>query len=173
MASAVTTPRQLAPTVGPAAALAGVFFRTGNVIASGERVVSGLVHRLGSLSIIIDNAGCFGSRPLPAGGSFINFGEHRVYVATVSVRRYPDKVHVAADPPAFRVARGRRSARPASCVEVMMTGPVAGSGIGKGTAPEPLLESRPTRTARPPLERLENLTGHIGTSDAPPRANPL
>ena len=66
----------MAPNVGPEAALAGVFIRTGNVIASGECVVSGLVQRLGSLSIVSNNAGCFGSRPLPVGGSFIDFGEH-------------------------------------------------------------------------------------------------
>jgi hypothetical protein len=46
--------------------LGGVFIRTGSVIAaSGVRVVSSLVQRLGSLSFISDNAGCLGGRPFP------------------------------------------------------------------------------------------------------------
>ena len=111
MASAVIPPRQLAPTVGPAAALAGVSIRTGSIIASGERVVCGLVLRLGSLNFISNNAGCFGSRPFPRNGCLINFGEHQVYVATEVVCEYPERVHVAADPPAVCAVRGRRNAR--------------------------------------------------------------
>ena len=82
MASAVTPPRQLAPTVGLTEALAGVFIRTGSLLASGERVVCGLVHRFGALNFISDNAGCFGDRPLPRNGCLIMFGAYEVYVAT-------------------------------------------------------------------------------------------
>ena len=57
MASVCAPPRQLAPTVESAAALAGVFIRTGALIASGERVLCGLVHRFGSLNVVSDNAG--------------------------------------------------------------------------------------------------------------------
>src|SRR5664279_826167 len=160
MASAVTPPRQLAPTVGPAAALAGVYVRTGSITTSGERVVCGLVHRLGSLSFISDNAGCF-----------INFGEHQVYVATEIVCRYPERVHVAADPPAVCAARVRRVDRPASCVEVMMTAPAADAG--KGVAGDVDDGAKSTRPGRPPLERAENLSGQAGTSSVPVRPNPL
>ena len=66
MASAVTPPRQLAPTVGRIEALAGVFIRTGSLLASGEHVVCGLVHRFDALNFISDNAGCFGDRHCPA-----------------------------------------------------------------------------------------------------------
>lgn len=153
MSSAVIPPRQLAPTVGPAAALACVFIRTGSIIASGERVVSGLVHRLGSLNFVVDNAGCFGSRPLPRNGCLIHFGTYEVYVATKFVCRYPEQVHVAEDPPAVCAARGRRTARPVSCAEVMMTGSTA--GVGKGDAGKPAAKS--ARLAKLPLERKENL----------------
>ena len=74
MASAVLPPRQLAPTVGPSEALAGVFIRTGSIIDSGERVISGLVCKLGSMSFISDNAGCLGGRPLPRNGRIVTFG---------------------------------------------------------------------------------------------------
>ena len=62
--------------------LAGVFIRTGCLLASGKRVVYGLVHRFGTLNFISDNAGCFGDRPLPRNGCLITFGEYEVYVAT-------------------------------------------------------------------------------------------
>ena len=90
MASVRAPPRQLAPTVGPAAALAGVFIRTGSFIASGERVLCGLVHRFDSLNVVSDNAGCFGSRPLPRNGCLIEVGRpcfwfaRRLYVNTTA-----------------------------------------------------------------------------------------
>ena len=130
MASAVIPPRQLAPTVGPAAALAGVIIRTGSIIDSGERVVCGLICKLGSLNFISDNAGCFGSRPFPTNGCLISFGTFVTYVATEVVCKYPEQVLVAEDPPAVCAARGRRSARPGSCAEVMMTGTAADAGKG-------------------------------------------
>ena len=105
MASAVTPPRQLAPTVGPAAALAGVFIRTGSITTSGERVLSGLVCKLGDMHFVSDNAGCFGGRPVPAGGSVISLGLHLVYGATTVIRGYPEGVLVAAAPPAVCAVR--------------------------------------------------------------------
>jgi hypothetical protein len=67
--------------VGPAAALAGVFIRTGNLLRSGERVLSGMFQRFGSLHFVDDNAGCFGQSPRPQGGNVISFGEFEVFVA--------------------------------------------------------------------------------------------
>ena len=171
MASAVTPPQQLAPTVGPAAAPAGVFIRTGSIGSSGVRVVSGLVHRFGSLSFVSDNAGCLGNNPLPRNGSIINFGDHEVYVATEFVRHYPRKVVLAEDPPSVCAARGRHSSCPASCVEVMVTAPAADAG--KGDAGDGEAGRRTTRSARPPLERAENLAGQAGPSNTPVRPNPL
>src|SRR3954464_1305266 len=64
MASAVSPPRQLAPTVGPAAVLDGVMIRTGNFINTGDRIVSGLVRRLDLCDYVSDNAGSFkGKKP--------------------------------------------------------------------------------------------------------------
>ena len=107
MVPVVTKRRQLAPTVGPAAALARVYIRTGSIISSGERVVCGLAQQFGSLCFVDDNAGCFGSNPLPASGRIICFGAHQVFVATELLRVYPAMVHVAEDPPSVRSVRGR------------------------------------------------------------------
>jgi hypothetical protein len=98
--------------VGHIDALAGVYIWMGSVIASsGERVVSGLVQRLGSLSFITDNTGCFGGRPFPRNGRIISFGSHEVYVGTERACRYPKQVLVVADPPSHMLARAGRSAR--------------------------------------------------------------
>jgi hypothetical protein len=141
--------------VGLAAALAGVFIRTGSVISFGERVVSGLVQRLGLLSFVSDNAGCFGNKPFPRNGCFITFGAHEVYVGTKVVRRYPERVLVAADPPSIYVARGRCSDHPASCIEVMMTAPAApAAGARKAVAADadaPPAPQKSHRTGRPPI----------------------
>jgi hypothetical protein len=149
--------------MGLAAVLASVFIRTGSVIASsGERVVSSLVQRFGSLNFVSNNASCFGNRPLRRNGRFISFGDHEVYIAIDTARVYPAKVHVAADPPAIRVTRGRHTNRPASCVEVMMTTP--GAGAGKGVAGEAKTPAKAPRARGPPLERTENLGDQGGTS---------
>jgi hypothetical protein len=152
--------------------LGGVFIRTGSVIAaSGMRVVSSLVQRLGSLSFISDNVGCLGGRPFPRDGRIMSFGSHEVYVGTESVCR--EKVLVAADPPSHRLAHAGRSARPVESAEVMMAGTSVPSadGAGKGAAadtpPEP---PKAKRSARPPLERVENLAG---TSGMPAKVQPL
>jgi hypothetical protein len=154
--------------------LGRVFIRTGSVIAaSGVRVVSGLVQRLGSLSFISDNAECLGGRPFPRDGRIMSFGSHEVYVGTESICR--KKVLVAADPPSHLLAHAGRSARPVESVEVMMAGtsvPLA-DGAGKAVAaagetpPEP---PKAKRSARPPLERVENLAG---TSGVPARGQVL
>ena len=146
-----------------------MFIRTGSLISSGERVLCGLVHRFGSLNVVSDNAGCFGSRPLPRDGCLIDFGALTVYVATEVPCRFPERVQVGADPPAVCAARGRRTARPASCVEVMKTAP--GAGVGKATASDADPGTKSTRTGRPPLERPQNLTA--STSGVPVTPSPL
>jgi hypothetical protein len=153
--------------VGQIDVLAGVFIRTGSVIASsGERVVSGLVQRLGSLSFISDNAGCLGGRPFPRNGQIMTFGSHEVYVGTERVCRYPEQVLVAGDPPSHMLACAGRSAHPVESAEVMMASAATPSadGAGKGAAADVPLEQRPKRSARPSLERAENLAGTSGMS---------
>jgi hypothetical protein len=159
----VISPRQhFAPTVGLIDMLGGVFIRTGSVIsASGVRVVSGLVQRLGSLSFVSDNAGSLGGRPFPRDGRIMSFGSHEVYVGTKRVCR--EEVLVAVDPPSHRLAHAGRSARSVESAEVMMAStsvPLA-EGAGKAAAagdtpPEPLKGKKLTR---PPLERVEKLAG--------------
>jgi hypothetical protein len=168
MAYVVSPQRHLAPTVGKIDVLAGVFIWTGSVIASsGERVVSGLVQRLGSLSFISDNTGCLGGQPFPRNCRIIIFASHEVYVGTERVCRFQEQVLVAADRPSHLLARAGRSAHAVESAEVMMAGTAAPSagGAGKGAPadvpPEP---QRTKRSARTPLERAENLAGNFDMS---------
>jgi hypothetical protein len=172
MAYVVSPRRYLAPTMGQIDMLGGVFIRTGSVIAaSGVRVVSGLVQRLGSLGFISDNAGCLGGRPFPRDGRIMSFGSHEVYVGTETVCR--EKMLVAADPPSYLLTHAGRSARPVESAEVMMVGtsvpPADGAGkaAATDTPPEP---PKDKRSARPPLEHAENLAG---TSGVLARVQPL
>ena len=153
--------------MGQTEALAGVFIRTGSLLASGERVVCGLVHRFGALNFISDNVGCFGDKSLPRNGCLINFGAYKVYVATEVSCSFSEHVLTAADPPAVYAARGRRITRPMSCAEVMMTksnktgaaktgagnagtsNPAAASGAEMAT-PDPGAHAR---SSKPPLEK--------------------
>src|SRR3954462_5859491 len=105
MAYAVPPPRQLAPTVGPAAVLAGVVIRTGNFVNTGERVVSGLVQRLGLCDYVRDNAGSFRGKTPPRNGIFIGLGEHRVYIGVDFTGVYPRQVVVAGEPPRSTASR--------------------------------------------------------------------
>jgi hypothetical protein len=167
MAYIVSPRRHLAPTVGQIDVLGGVFIWTGSVIAaSGVRVVSGLVQRLGSLSFISDNASCLGGRPFPRNGRIMSFGSHEVYVGTESVSRYPKQVLVVADPPSHLLAHAGRGARPVESAEVMMAGtavpPADGAGKGAADVDVPPEKEEAKRTTRPPLERAENLAGTSG-----------
>ena len=124
----------MAPTVGSAATLAGVHIRAGLLTDAGERVVSGLVQRLGSLDFVNNNAGGFVNGVcFPKNGRIIEFGSHCVYLGTVPEPRYPSMVLVAPDPPRSAAARGSRTDRTAGSVEVMMAGT---ADVGKGAAGE-------------------------------------
>jgi hypothetical protein len=161
--------------VGQIDILGRVFIQTGFVIAaSGVRVVSGLVQRLGSLSFISDNAGCLGGWPFPRDGRIMSFGSHEVYMGTERICR--EEVLMAADPPSHRLAHAGRSARSVESAEVMMAGTSVPSAEDAGKAavaaagaspPEP---PKVKRSARPPLERAENLAG---TSGMPARGQVL
>ena len=136
MASAVIPPRQLAPTVGPAAALAGVHIRTGNLLPSGERVITGQMAYFGNLRFFVDNAGCVSNSggTLPLNGCIIIFGDFEAYVATTRHRPYPDNVHVAADPPAHLAAHGRHAGRPTSSEVMCLATAATGTGDAGGEA---------------------------------------
>jgi hypothetical protein len=102
----------------------------------------------------------------------MSFGSHEVYVGTKNVCR--KKELVAADPPSHLPAHAGRSARPVESAEVMMadTSVPLADGAGKAAAavdtpPEP---PKAKRSARPPLERAENLAG---TSGVPARGQVL
>jgi hypothetical protein len=105
----------------------------------------------------------------------MSFGSHEVYVGTERVCR--EEVLMAADPPLHRLAHAGCSARSVESAEVMMAGTSVPStkDAGKAAAaaaagaspPEP---SKVKRSARPPLERAENLAG---TSAVPARGQVL
>ena len=105
----------MAPTVG-LAALAGVKIRTGNFIGTGERIVSGLVQRFGALDYDSDNAGCFGTRPLPRNGVFVKLGVHKVYVAVDVSCIHPRRVVKAGNHP-LAWFTGRVSLAPRTVLE--------------------------------------------------------
>jgi hypothetical protein len=103
----------------------------------------------------------------------MSFGSHEVYVGTERICRYSEQVLVAADPPSHLLAHVGHSARPVESAEVMMAGTATPSvgGVGKGTAAEsPPEQEKTKRSARPPLERAENLAG---TSGMPAKGEPL
>jgi hypothetical protein len=89
----------------------------------------------------------------------MSFGFHEVYVGTERVCKYSEQVLVAADPLSHMLAHAGRSARPVESAEVMMAGvdALSADGAGKGAAADVPPEQRPKRSARPPLERVENL----------------
>ena len=93
-----------------------------------------------------------------------------VYVATEIVCRYPERVHVAADSPAICTARSWHIARPACCVEVMMTSPVL---VARGVVAEAEASTKSAKTARPPLEKPESRMAHGGTSSVLVVPSPL
>jgi hypothetical protein len=134
--------------------LGRVFIRTGSmIVASGVRMVSGLVQRLGSLSFISDNAECLGGRPFPRDGRILSFGSHEVYVGTERVCR--EEVLVAADPLSHRLDHAGRSAHPVESAEVMMAGTSVPSTDGAckavaATADTPPELPKAKRSAHPP-----------------------
>ena len=156
MAYAVAKPRHLAPTVGPSASAAGVSFRTGLILTSGERVASGLIWRFGSLDCVSDNAGCFADRPFPDGGHVITFGAHDVYVAIVAPPRYPRQVQSCTSAPPGAVTC---SALASPCVvqEVM--------AIDENI-------TKTTRNRGPALERNANTDGGASGSGLHPPPPP-
>ena len=169
MASAVTPPRQLASTVGQLTALAGVSIRTGS--STGERVLSGLVCKIGQFSFISDNAGCFSGKPFPADGFLMTLGSLITYVTTERVSSYPTQVTEAEDPPAFHARLGQHTARSGNSVGVMMAGSNADTskeGTGKGMPDElvtPLGEpvDKRNRGVKFPKEKPDH-TGPLGMS---------
>src|SRR4051812_25953267 len=132
MASAVPPPRQLAPTMGLAAVLAGVMIRTGNFINTGERVVSGLVRRFDLCDYVSDNVGSFRGKTPPWNGVFISLGEHKVYVGVEISGIYPHQVVVAGEPPLSAASRPC-GAHPMSSVEVTVAVGVQAGVEGAGS----------------------------------------
>src|SRR4051812_35627324 len=172
MASAVPPPRQLAPTVGPAAVLAGVVIRTGNFINTGERVVSGLVQRFGLCDYVRDNAGSFrGKPPPPRNGIFIGLGKHRVYIGVDITDIYPHQVVVAGEPP--RSAASRPSGEHhAGSVEVMVAaGAQAGAAVA-GSSREPTAgpQGAPKQTTLQTTEVIPPVTNPTELHDTTPKA---
>src|SRR3954470_9860625 len=171
MASAVPPPRQLAPTVGPAAVLAGVVIRTGNFINTGERVVSGLVQRFGLCDYVRDNAGSFRGKTPPRNGIFIGLGEHRVYVGVDITDIYPHQVVIAGEPPRSAVScpSGEHLA---GNVEVMVAaGTQAGAALaGSSREPAAGAQGPPKQVTLQTAEVIPPATNPAELHDTTPKA---
>jgi hypothetical protein len=113
----------------------GVKFRPGPSSALGEKVASGLVWRFGTFDCVSDNLACF-KDGLSDGGSFLDVGSHRFYVA----KPYPEEVIYVFDPLSDGGSSCSESSDLGAMVEVMALGEEEG-----GDSPCP---------ACPPLERL-------------------
>ena len=159
--------------MGQVAALAGVSIRTGS--STGERVLSGLVCKIGEFSFISDNAGCFSGKPFPVDGFLMTLGSFITYVATEPVSSYPTWVVEAEDPPAYRAGPGQRTAHSRNSMGVMMAGSNAGTSkeaTGKGV-PQDLVTpmgdpvDKRNRGAKFPKEKPDHtgaFTGPLGMS---------
>src|SRR4051794_17213366 len=67
--------RHLASTMGPVVALARVKIRTGNLLNTSQRVMSGVMYRSGSQHLLLDNTGHLLQAPsIPPIGFRITFG---------------------------------------------------------------------------------------------------
>ncbi|KAK1661026.1 hypothetical protein QYE76_049185 [Lolium multiflorum] len=76
---------QLVPTMGPAAALAGV--HSAGLLTMRRAVVTALFDRVLAMDFINDNTGCFANGgKFPKNGRVIEFGSLRVYYGTVPER---------------------------------------------------------------------------------------
>ena len=133
--------------MGQIEALEGVYIRTG----SGERVLSGLIAKIGEFNFVGDNAGCFAGKPFPEHGFTMMLGSFVTYVAVEVVRGYPEQVLVDDETPLL-AALGRRITRPESCVEVMVTGPVDAAGKVDASQSK-AAEVAKVRSAKPRLEK--------------------
>src|SRR3954465_10173270 len=171
MASAVPPPRQLAPTVGPAAVLDGVMIRTGNFIDTGERIVSGLVRRFDLCDYASDNAGSFKGKAPPRNGVFISLGMHQVYVGVDVSGVYPHQVVVAGEPP-LNAASSPRGARLVSSIEVMVAAGVQAGVAGAGSSRDPAagMQVAPRKTAPQPTEVIPSVVNQTEVQETTPKA---
>ena len=78
-----------------------------------------MVMTFGTLDHVIDNTGSFPGSVLPDGGSVIHFGEHRIFIATVS--EFPAEVHACSDRLPVEMAGHESGAGLRNYVECMVT----------------------------------------------------
>jgi hypothetical protein len=162
MASAVISPRQLAPTVGLLAASAGVKFWTRPFTTSGERIAHGLVRAPHAAN----PAGCDAASGTdvahPMGCSIFPFGALRVFVALIP-DEYPSKVHDFTDSavPIGRVVSGD-VANLCTRAEVLTIGASFGSSHSKDKA-----AAAAAAVAAPQARRVDPLRETIRTLQAP------
>src|SRR3954465_3461468 len=130
MASAITSRRQLAPTVGKTQASTGVNIRTGYSSVTGGSHASGLIIRHGSIDHVVDYSARFGvGAPLPPGVS-LQVGSHRLFISSFP-EAYPREVRVFSSITDPLLTRGCQAAPGGEdghvCATVMMAGTNASS----------------------------------------------
>jgi hypothetical protein len=121
--------------MGQHAAATGVKFWPGSPLTLGEKVASGLVWRFGTFDCVSDNLACF-EDGFGDSGSFLNIGGHRFNIA----KPFPEEVTDVLDPLCDAGSSCSESSDLGAMVKVMALGDEEGGD--------------PSRTARPPLERL-------------------
>jgi hypothetical protein len=119
----------------------GVKFRPG---PSGEKVASGLVWRFGTFDFVDDNLAHF-ENGFSNGGSFLDVGDHRFYVA----KPFPEEIIDIFDSPCDGGSSCGESSNLGALVEVMALGEDEG-----GDSPRP---ERPSLERPPPQEQDASL----------------
>jgi hypothetical protein len=122
----------------------GVKFRPG---PSGEKVASGLVWRFGTFDCVNDNLAHF-KNGFGNGGSFLDVGGHRFYVA----KPFPEEVTDVLDPLCDTDSDDGKSSDFCNMVEVRALEEDGGGGLPCSARP-PLKHPLPPEQDLPPLER--------------------
>jgi hypothetical protein len=127
----------------------GVKFRPGSPPALGEKVVSGLILRFGTLDCINDNLACF-EKVFDDICFFLDVGGHRFYVAVA--KPFLEEVTDLSDPFYDIGSRCSESSDLGAIVEVQALGDEEGGSMPRTTRP-PLERSPPPEQAAPPAEQ--------------------
>jgi hypothetical protein len=130
--------------MGQSAVASGVKFRPG---PSGGKVASGLVWRFGTFDFVDDNLAHF-ENGFRNGGSFLDIGSHRFYVA----KPFPEEVTDVLDPLCDADSDDGESSNFCNMVEVRALEEDGGGGLPRTVRP-PLERPPPPKQDLPPPER--------------------
>jgi hypothetical protein len=136
MAIVMKIPRQLVPTMGQRAIATRVKFRSGSPSTLGEKVASGLLLRFGSIDCVNNNLSCF-EKGFDNGGSFLDVGGHRFYVAVT--KPFLEEVTNIFDPLCDASSSYSKSSNLDAMVEVLSLGEEEGGDLPRAHRSNALL----------------------------------